>query len=177
MRHRKMGALCRILIGFSLMLTLALYGGSGFSVDAEDETGMSITATTELRNQPTFRVSIPQTIPIGELQRAATEGSYAEKSFSVSITGAENLGEQTVSVRISTEDGTFRLYSDSYALPYEIKQGNTILASGDVFATFSAQQNEAVSGKVVLDRYDIVAAGEYTGVLTFTVSVSDGTED
>lgn len=176
MIHRKIGNCCRFLIGFMLMLTVALYVGS-FATAAEGETGMSITATTELRNQPTFRVSIPQTIPIGELQRAATEGSYAEKSFSVSITGAENLGSQTVSVRISTEDGRFRLYSDSYALPYEIKRGNTVLQSGDVFATFSAEQADDVTGKIVLDRYDIVAAGEYTGVLTFTVKVSDGAQE
>ena len=56
-------------------------------------------------------------------------------------------------------------------------QYHTVLQSGDVFATFSAEQADDVTGKIVLDRYDIVAAGEYTGVLTFTVKVSDGAQE
>lgn len=174
--------ICRIITLVCLLALMLLLGaGTAFaeetaSLTAETDAGVNITATTALRNNPTFTVNIPQSIPLGNLQRAATDGSYANADFSVSVSNVTELGDKTVQVKLSTADGAFMLYNGAYALPYEVKKGDSILKSGDVFAAFSAEEGDAVSGKIVVDRYDIAAEGVYTGILIFTVSVGDAVE-
>lgn len=156
-------------------LLLLVCAGSVCAEEPETQGNVSISATTELRNTPAFTVNIPQSIPMGTLQRAATQKSYADTAFQVSLSGAETLGEKTVLVKLSTADGQFKLYNGSYALPFEVKIGDTVLKSGDVLASFTAASHQATSGKIVIDRYDIAAEGVYAGVLIFTVSVSEPT--
>ena len=166
-----------ILISLVAVLLLSFTGTvcaeetQALTVDTDG--GVNISATTEVRNTPTFTVNIPQTIPMGTLQRAAIEGSFSEADFSVSLPETEVLDGSEILVRISTADGTFKLHNGVYTLPYEVRVGTAALKSGDTFATFTAENHGAVSGKIVIDRYDIAAEGTYTGVLIFTVSVRD----
>ena len=143
------------------------------ALTSETGTGVHINATTEVRNTPSFSVNIPQTIPMGSLQRAATEGAYSEAAFQVSLSENKAPVGKEILVKISTADGFFKLYNGVYALPYEVKVGDAVLKSGDTFASFTAEKCDAVSGRIVIDRYDIAAEGTYTGVLIFTVSVQE----
>lgn len=160
---------------FLIVLLLLACAGSVCAEETETQGNVSISATTEVRNTPAFTVKIPQSIPMGTLQRAANQGAYADTAFQVSFSGAETLGGKTVLVKLSTADGQFKLYNGSYALPFEVKVGDTVLKSGDTLASFTAASHEAASGKIVIDRYDIAAEGVYAGVLIFTVSVSEPT--
>ena len=164
-----------LLLLFAVTLLLALSGTvcaeETNTLTAENDGSVSISATTELRNTPSFTVNIPQSIPLGSLQRAATEGTYADTTFRVSVTDRVSLGDKEIRVRLSTADGSFKLYNGIYELPYEVKIGDTALVSGDTFATFTADNHDAVDGRIVVDRYDIAAEGTYMGVLLFTVSV------
>ncbi len=164
------------MIRFLLMLVLTTAVFSYMTVGALDITietngGASVTADTELRNQPTFTVNIPSTIPMENISRAATEGSYSKNPFNVSISEGSQLGDKSVVVAISVEGEGFYLYYDQYKLPYEVKLGDTVLKSGDTFATFTASNTAIVNGEIVIDRYDIPAEGTYSGTLIFTVSV------
>lgn len=168
-----------ILLSFVAILLLSAAGTvcaeEAQLLTAETDGGINISATTEVQNTPAFTVNIPQTIPMGSLQRAATEGAYSDASFEVSVSDIDSLGAKEIQVKISTADGAFKLYNGIYELPYEVKIGGSVLKNGDTFARFSLEDHSAVSGKIVIDRYDIAAEGTYTGVLLFTVSVQDAT--
>ena len=171
-----MRRLKKFITALLTVLLLLLCAGGVCAEETEASGNVNISATTEVRNTPAFTVTIPQSIPMGTLQRAATQGSYADAPFQVSLSGAETLGEKTVLVKVSTADGQFKLYNGSYALPFEVKIGDAVLKSGDTFASFTAELHDAVSGKIVIDRYNIATEGVYAGVLIFTVSVTESAD-
>ena len=83
-----------------------------------------------------------------------------------------DLNGKSVDVSVS---GSFSLTSGENTLPFEVykqAEGGTALASGDSFAAFTA--DGSVTGRLQLDEQDITAAGDYTGIMTFTVALADG---
>lgn len=134
----------------------------------------SVTATTVAVTQPEFSIAIPAKIEVGAITRAeeSSEQSKKETGFVVTVSGASYLNGRIIEIAISTPDGVFQLHSDgTYTLPYEVYNRTAErgpIANGGVFHTFS--DNGSVSGAIVIDQYDIPAAGEYNGSLIFTVT-------
>ena len=157
-----------------------------FSVSAEDTTalvtpeaesgGTTISVTTVIITAPTFAVSIPTGIPVGEITRTETS-DVVKKEFTLSVSGIETAELKDEVIRVSVADpmqagvstSDFYLYNGNYKLPYALYNGEKRIANESVFHTFTA--NETVTGYVAVDQKDIPATGSYTGTLTFTVSL------
>ncbi len=156
-----------------ILSVFALLSLTTLPVYATDNTGMNLTVTTNVINYPNFTISIPATIPLGNLERTETS-TIASKEFSVTVSGTETLSSQKVEVFVSSESGDFKLYCGSDALDFEIYNqatGGTPLQSGALFATFTADREQ--KGRIEVDRADIRVAGSYAGTVRFIVKVSE----
>lgn len=135
----------------------------------------NITANASIPGEPAYTVTIPPTIPVGNLTKTAAT-SVKSTTFKVSAADVADLGNKKVTVSISTADGSFNLTDgNGHTLPYQVfkeESGGTALASGDLFTTFTADSSN--TGRVDIDQADIEAAGSYTGTLTFTIELKDG---
>ena len=158
-----------------------------FSVSAEEtavipsgaETGgTSVSVTTVIVTAPTFSVSVPTGIPVGDISRTE-ESSVVKKEFSLGVSGIEAAELQNEVIRVTVSDpmqagvatSEFYMYNGNNKLPFTLYNGEKQIANESVFHIFTA--NETVTGYVAVDQKDIPATGSYTGTLTFTVSLVD----
>ena len=177
------------LIVFAISLCLILCSTVAFfSVSAENETtaitpeagngGTSISVTTVIITAPSFSVSIPTGIPVGEISRTE-ESDIVKKPFTLGVSGVESGELDGQEIRVTVADpmqagvptSVFYMYNGQHKLPYALYNGTTKIANESVFHTFTA--DETVTGYVEVDQKDIPATGSYTGTLTFTVSLVD----
>lgn len=113
---------------------------------------------------PTYTVTIPATVELGQTATISAENVVIEKGtqVEVSLTGT------------SEDDDTFKLKSQEGAeLTYTVQNGNADVAVGDTVLTVNP--DDSASGETTLSFIpptgDIQFSGEYTGTVTFTVSV------
>lgn len=127
--------------------------------------------------EPTFSVSIPSTVDVGELtQRMASEEDAVKvTAFEVKASNVDNLfGEKQIVVSLSVPNGEFVLKDEKFWLAYSVfasEEGGEALNSGDVFAVF--ENNRTAKGRIEIDQSQITRRGSYTGSMRFTVSVAD----
>ena len=127
--------------------------------------------------EPTFSVSIPSTVDVGELtQRMASEEDAVKvTAFEVKASNVDNLfGEKQIVVSLSVPNGEFVLKDEEFWLAYSVfasEEGGEALNSGDVFAVF--ENNRTAKGRIEIDQSQITRRGNYTGSMRFTVSVAD----
>ncbi|MBQ8213315.1 MAG: hypothetical protein IJZ80_04835 [Clostridia bacterium] len=147
--------------------------GSGSS-DAVYQTQITLNATIPA---PTFAISIPASIDVGELTQKSAGDSDAVKStvFEVKATNVSNLfGEKKIVVEIASSDGVFRLTDEEFSLAYAVynaETGGTNLESGDGFATFLS--DGIAKGRIEIDQSQITRQGSYSGRMIFTVKVTE----
>lgn len=136
----------------------------------------NITATvTEGSGEPTYVVTVPAFIALGELNQTETT-SIKSKTFKVEASGVANIAGKQIDVSISARDGNFNLLKDTVPLPYKVynvTEGGTPLTSGSIFTSFT--ENGTVTGRVSVDEKDITEVGSYADYVTFHVSLNDRT--
>ena len=127
---------------------------------------------------PTYAITIPATIDIGELRQTdeTDPNRHSLNKFTVTATNVDNLfGEKEICVSVTSGniDGTFCLQDESgNTLPFELfREANaqTSIASGDVFARFD--KNGSVDTWIRIDQSKITESGIYNGVLIFSYAV------
>lgn len=131
--------------------------------EREDEETLTITYVSA----PSYTVTIPPTVELGKSMTVSAEDVRVKKGqqVEVALTGT------------SGEDNAFTLKSQEGALiSYTVqKDGNPIKINDTVF---TVNPETASSGQVFLsflepENQDITYAGNYTGTVTFTVSLAD----
>ena len=129
---------------------------------------------------PTYAITIPATIDIGELRQTdeADPNRHSLSKFTVTATNVDNLfGEKEICVSVTSgnTDGTFCLQDESgNTLPFELfREANaqTSIASGNVFARFD--KNGSVDTWIRIDQSKITESGIYNGVLIFSYTAQD----
>lgn len=157
---------------FSLVLALCMMLTSLLAIPASAE-GTSISAETVVISRPTFSVSVPAGIPLGDI--AKTEESHIKSaSFSVGVTDLDATQDKQIRVVVSSPYGAFRMYSGENVLPYRVydaEEGGNELKSGDTFCTLT--EEGSATGRIEVDLYSIPAEGNYGGVMIFTFCVED----
>ena len=136
--------------------------------DSDPKSGSANVKATAQLPTPTYTVTIPAEIDFGTITKSATE-SLKTQPIAISASDVTNLNGKSVDVSVT---GSFSLASGANTLPFEVyalSTGGTALASGDSFAAFT--EDGSVTGRLQLDEADITAAGDYTGTLTFGISL------
>lgn len=119
--------------------------------------------TIEFVSAPTYTVTIPATVELGETAEIKAENVVVEKGkqVEVKLTGT------------SETDNAFQLKTNEGAeLTYTVKNGDADVAIGSTVLTVNP--DTAASGSTTLTFVaptSITYAGTYTGTVTFTVSV------
>ncbi len=144
---------------------------------AVDHHQVSLFFTTAIP-APTYSVTVPQTIDIGNLYQSV-EQSIDSTQFTVSASGIDNLfGEQQVVIGISPSNGEFVLTDSAgnrlnYAV-YLTESGGTALQNGATLAVFT--ENGTQNGWIRIDQSQITKSGNYQGTLNFQISLQDITQ-
>ena len=161
----------------------------------ENTTGETTVKATvvENDNQPTYTITIPDTVEFGQIQQPTTAAdAYVTTSITVKCTNVSNLGsEQAISVLVKDSDAynadsSFLLKNNTNTdceLVYEMLneagqsiQNTTWYADGFLYAAFtSAGQSKPMTlrlNKAQLYGKDFATwGGEYTGTLNFTTKI------
>lgn len=174
----------------------------GYATDSEltreKTTGETTVKATvvENDNQPTYAITIPDTVEFGQIQQPITAAdAYVTTSITVKCTNVSNLGsEQAISVLVkdSKVDGPNSQFllnnSTGGELAYEMLneagqsiQNTTWYADGFLYAAFtSAGQSKPMTlrlNKAQLYGKDLSEyGGEYTGTLNFTTKIGSITD-
>lgn len=147
----------------------------------------------ENQNQPTYTITIPDTVEFGQIQQPTTAAdAYVTTSITVKCTNVSNLGsEQAISVLVKDSDAynadsSFLLKNNTHTeceLVYEMLneagqliQYTTWYGDGFLYAAFtSAGQSKPMTlrlNKAQLYGKDFATwGGEYTGKLNFTTKI------
>ena len=118
----------------------------------------SLTVTYEVA--PTYTVSIPSSVKLGETATIAAENVVVAK------------GKQ-VEVAISASDGFKLTSSEGAELFYTVMNGDTVVNNGDT--VLSVNPDNGKTGETTLKFVapeTIQFAGDYTGIVTFVVAVN-----
>ena len=166
------------------------------NVNPTGETTVKATVV-ENENQPTYAITIPDTVNFGQIQQPTTATSaYATTTITVTCTEVSNLdSEQAISVLVKDNnvfetDSPFLLKNDTGSeLVYEMLDGtgqsiqNTTWYQdgGFLYAAFtSAGQNKTMTLR--LDKAQLYGkelseyGGEYTGTLNITTKIGSITD-
>ena len=125
------------------------------------------TVTIEYVSAPTYTVTIPESVELGETVTISAENVVVKKGqqVEVSLTGT------------SGTDNAFALASQEVAeIAYTVRNGQADVKLNDTVLTVNpetASSGEATLSFVAPADDDIVYAGEYAGTVTFTVSVEN----
>ena len=119
----------------------------------------STTVTYEVA--PTYTVTIPATVTLGETAKIEVENVVVEKGkqVEVALTEANDF-------KVATTEGA--------ELTYTVKNGETEVAEGDT--VLAVNPKDGMAGETTLSFVaptEIQYAGTYTGTATFTIAVKD----
>lgn len=144
--------------------------------DSDQESTIKATVIDNVQppvSVPTYTTTIPAEINLGTLKKSNTE-SIKSAEFEVKVADVKNMNGKQVNVSISTTDGNFNLKKGTDTLPFKVfnkTTGGTALNSGNTFATFT--EDKTVTGRVEVDQNDIIAAGNYSGTVKFSIALED----
>ena len=123
--------------------------------------GRDSTVTLEYVAAPTFTVTIPATVALGETATISAENVVVAKGkqVEVALTNANGF-------KVTTPQGA--------ELGYTVKNGETAVKEGDIVLTVNPDNGK--TGETTLAFSDPTEtakfAGDYTGTLTFTIAVN-----
>lgn len=151
------------LLSFTLALVMMLsatvtaFAGT-IDQDTVDKTGdTSITYNVD----PTYTVTIPATVTLGNTATVKVEDTMLKKGdeVTVKLTGT------------SEADDTFKVKTAQGAeLTYTVKDGDTVINVGDTVLNCASQVN-GTANLLFTAPTSVQYAGDYSGTVTFTVSV------
>lgn len=114
---------------------------------------------------PTYTVTIPATVEMGQKATISAENVVVEKGKQV-VVKLSGTGESDNAFKLRTQQGA--------AVTYTVKNGDQAVNVGDSVLTVNPQTASSGSTKlsfVAPAAASILYAGTYTGTVTFTVSV------
>ena len=153
---------------FALILAIALMAAMSVTIFAADSTlsysdsdqtsGLSVTYNVE----PSFTVTIPPTVGLGNSVEVAAEGVVVEygKSVNVKIAGT---GESDDSFKLRTAEGA--------VLDYTVLQNGNPVQVGDTILSVTPTSDVFSTQLSFIAPTSILYAGTYTGTITFTIVV------
>ena len=149
---------------FALILTVVMlfsFSVTAFAAvdqDSQDpNSAMNVTYTVD----PTFTVTIPATVALGEDATISSENVVVPKGKQVEVSIAEANG-----FKATTPEGA--------EITYTVKNGETAVAEGET--VLAVNPKDGKTGETTLSFVapeTIQYAGTYTGTVTFTVAVKD----
>lgn len=123
------------------------------------------TTTVQFVSNPSYTVTIPATVELGNTATISAEDLIIEKGtqIEVDLTGT------------SESDNSFKLRSSEDAvIDYEVKNNDTAIQVGDNVLTINANNSINSSTTLTFTKPNSIKySGDYSGTLTFTVSVKD----
>ena len=156
-----MKKLFALILTVAMLATLSVTAFAAVDQDSQDPNGaMNVTYTVA----PTFTVTIPASVTLGEDATISAENVVVPKGKQVEVSIAEANG-----FKATTPEGA--------ELIYTVKNGETAVAEGDI--VLAVNPKDGKTGSTTLSFVapeSIQYAGTYTGTVTFTVAVKDVTK-
>ena len=153
-----MKKLFALILTVAMLFSLSVTAFAAVDQDSQDPSGsMSVTYTVA----PTFTVTIPATVALGEDATISAENVVVPKGKQVEVSIAEANG-----FKATTPEGA--------ELTYTVKNGEDAVAEGEtVLAVNPRDGKEGSTTLSFVAPQTIQYAGTYTGTVTFTVAVKD----
>ena len=147
-----------LLLVITMMLSLSV---TAFAAEIDQDTPAPKEGFIAVRYQvaPTYTVTIPATVTLGETAKIEVENVVVEKGkqVEVALTNANDF-------KVATPEGA--------ELTYTVKNGETEVAEGDtVLAVNPADGTAGETTLTFVAPTTIQYAGKYEGTVTFTVAV------
>ena len=149
-----------LLLAITMMLSLSV---TAFAAEIDQDTAApqegSITVSYQVA--PTYTVTIPATVTLGENAKIEVENVVVKKGkqVEVALTNANDF-------KVATPEGA--------ELTYTVKNGEAEVAEGDT--VLAVNPAYSTTGEITLSFVaptTIQYAGKYEGTVTFTVAVKD----
>ena len=116
--------------------------------------------TVEYNVDPTFTVTIPSTVALGETATIKAENVVVAKGMQVEVALTNANG-----FTVATPQGA--------SLTYTVKNGETIVNEGDTVLTVNPDNGKTGETTLTFTTPETVKfAGDYTGTVTFTIAVN-----
>lgn len=142
-----------------MMLSVSVTAFAGtVDQDSVDQTGnTSITYNVA----PAYTVTIPATVELGSTATVKVENTMLKKGdeVTVKLTGTSEADD---AFKVTTAQGA--------ELAYTVKDGDTVINVGDTVLSCASQVNDTAD-LLFTAPASVQYAGDYTGTVTFTVSV------
>jgi lipopolysaccharide export system protein LptA len=123
------------------------------------------TVPVQYQVEPTYTVTIPATVQLGETATIEAENVVIAKGKQVEVVLAD-----TNDFTVTTARGA--------ELIYTVKNGETVVNEGDIVLTVNPTIGNGGSTTLAfIAPEDVTFAGEYSGTVTFTISVKDAPTD
>ena len=146
---------------FALILTIVLMATLSVTAFAADydtagDKGMTVTYQVD----PTFTVTIPATVALGETATIKAENVIVAKGKQVEVT-LTNAND----FKVTTPQGA--------SLTYTVKNDETTVNEGDTVLTVNPDNGKTGETTLTFTTPETVKfAGDYTGTVTFTIAVN-----
>lgn len=155
-----MKKLFALLLAITMMLSLSV---TAFAAEIDQDTAAPQEGSIAVSYQvaPTYTVTIPATVTLGETAKIEVENVVVEKGkqVEVALTNANDF-------KVATPEGA--------ELTYTVKNGETEVAEGET--VLAVNPKDGTTGETTLSFVaptTIQYAGKYEGTVTFTVAVKD----
>lgn len=150
-----------ILLAALMVATMSVTAfAAEISPDSDPKTGDT---SVSYSVAPTYTVTIPATVTLGETATISAENVRVNKGYEVNVKLTSTSAAEGAFV-VKSDEGAELLYTVQNA-GTDVKVGNTVL---------TVNPENGASGSTTLSFIaptDITYAGTYTGTVTFTVSV------
>ena len=153
-----MKKLFALILTVAMLFSLSVTAFAAVDQDSADPNGaMNVTYTVA----PTFTVTIPATVALGETATIKAENVVVPK------------GKQ-VEVSLTDANGFVVTSAEGAEITYTVKNGETAVAEGDTVLAVNPKDGKTGSTTLSLVAPETIQyAGTYTGTVTFTVAVKD----
>ncbi|MCI5727345.1 MAG: hypothetical protein MR274_07550 [Clostridium sp.] len=145
----------------ALVMVLSVSTTAFAGIIKEDSTQQSDSTEIKYNVDPTYTVTIPSNVTLGEKATVKVENTILK------------LGDE-VKVKLTGTSGTDNAFlvktPQDAELAYTVKNGNTVINVGDTVISCASLVNDEVE-LLFTAPTSVQYAGEYTGTVTFTVSV------
>ena len=153
-----MKKLFALILTVVMLFSLSVTAFAAVDQDSQDPNGaMNVTYTVA----PTFTVTIPASVTLGEDATISAENVVVPKGKQVEVSIAEANG-----FKATTPEGA--------ELIYTVKNGETAVAEGETVLAVNPKDGKTGSTTLSFVAPETIQyAGTYTGTVTFTVAVKD----